>query len=321
MSDEYVYAVARVRSKELTLLNEQDIDQLMASKSFDEAMKLLADKGWGDGTQTTAESILSFENKKTWSFINELTKDLTPFEVLLLPNDYNNLKAAIKSVVTQTTPHNVYYQSGAIPVETIVKAAEEGDFSSLPESMRVVAKEAYTTFIQTGDGQLCDAMLDRACLVEMYDTGKKSKNEVIEKYTELFVAVTNIKIAVRCAKTGKSLSFIEASLAPCDTLDVKRLAEAASKSIDEVYKYLDISKYSEAADAIKHSSSAFEKWCDDKIMSLIKEQKTNPFTIGPLFAYVIARQNEISIVRIILSGKTNELPDEIIRERLRDMYV
>ena len=56
-------------------------------------------------------------------------------------------------------------------------------------------------------------------------------------------------------------------------------------------------------------------------MGLIKEQKSNPFTIGPLLAYIIARQNEINMVRIILSGKLNELPDSVVRERLRELYV
>ena len=40
-----------------------------------------------------------------------------------------------------------------------------------------------------------------------------------------------------------------------------------------------------------------------------------------VIAYVIARQNEIKTVRIILSGKQNELPDDSIRERVRKMYV
>ena len=40
-----------------------------------------------------------------------------------------------------------------------------------------------------------------------------------------------------------------------------------------------------------------------------------------VIAYVIARQNEIKTVRIILSGKLNDLPDDSIRERVREMYV
>ena len=36
MSDDFIYAVARVRSRELALLGRQDIDQLMACRGFDE---------------------------------------------------------------------------------------------------------------------------------------------------------------------------------------------------------------------------------------------------------------------------------------------
>ena len=50
-------------------------------------------------------------------------------------------------------------------------------------------------------------------------------------------------------------------------------------------------------------------------------QKYNAFSVGPVIAYVIARQNEIKTVRIILTGKQNDLPDDSIRERVREMYV
>ena len=35
MSNDYIYAVARVRSKELSLLSRQDIDQLLSCKTYD----------------------------------------------------------------------------------------------------------------------------------------------------------------------------------------------------------------------------------------------------------------------------------------------
>ena len=66
---------------------------------------------------------------------------------------------------------------------------------------------------------------------------------------------------------------------------------------------------------------AFERWCDNRIIEAIRPQKYNSFTIGPLVAYVLARQNEIKTVRIILTGKLNHLPDDAIRERVREMYV
>ena len=36
---------------------------------------------------------------------------------------------------------------------------------------------------------------------------------------------------------------------------------------------------------------------------------------------IIARENEISTVRIVLSGLINDLPEESVRERAREMYV
>jgi V/A-type H+-transporting ATPase subunit C len=321
MQEEYIYAVARVRSRELSLLNRQDIDQLMSCKTYEECLRTLADKGWGDGTNLSAEELFTLENQKIWDFIRELTSDLSPFDVLLYPIDYNNLKAAIKATVTGVQPVRVFLAGGTVEPELMRRAVQENNFSLLPEEMSKAAEEAYHTLLETGDGQLCDVLLDKACLIGMLCRGKESGSPIIEAYAQQMAAVSDIKIAVRSCKTGKTRAFLEAALVPCDTLDAEALALAATKSLEEIFSYLSTTAYDEAARRLKESYSAFEKWCDDKVMDLIKEQKSNPFSIGPLFAYIIARQNEIAVVRIILSGKLNQLDDGMIRERLRDMYV
>lgn len=321
MKEDYIYAVARVRSRELTLLSRMDIDQLLACKTCEECLRLLRDKGWGNGDETSPEAMLAAEEEKTWDFIRELTGDLSPFDVLLYPTDYNNLKAAVKCAVTSVEPVHVFLPGGTVEPETMLKCVRENDFSPLPPAMAEAADKAYHTLLQTGDGQLCDIILDQACLSGVLSEGKASKNEVLEQYAELLCAVSDIKIAIRACKTGKSKSFLDAALVPCSTLDQEQLAGAACQDLDAVFAYLASTPYTEAVDCLKESYSAFEKWCDDKVMALIKEQKTNPFTIGPLFAYVIARRSEIASVRIILSGKLNELDEDMIRERVRDMYV
>lgn len=80
-----------------------------------------------------------------------------------------------------------------------------------------------------------------------------------------------------------------------------------------IYKYLEHTSYKEAAEKLSVSMSEFEKWTDNKIMDLIKSQKSNPFTVAPIFSYILAKQNELKAVQIILSGKKNNLPDELIR--------
>ena len=90
---------------------------------------------------------------------------------------------------------------------------------------------------------------------------------------------------------------------------------------DAVCDYLSASGYGAAADALRESPSAFECWCDNYLIDMIRPQKYNAFSVGPLVAYVLARENEIKTVGIILSGKENGLSDDSIRERIREMYV
>ncbi len=321
MSNDYIYAVARVRSKELSLLSRQDIDQLLSCKTYEECLRVLHDKGWGSGTEESAEALLAAEEEKTWAFIRELTEDLSPFSPLLVPIDYNNLKAAIKCVVTNTEPADVFLPGGAIEPEIMLRCVKENDFSPLPSAMAEAADQAYHTLLHTEDGQLCDVILDRACLIDVREKGKAAGHEVLEQYAELLVAVSDIKTAMRACKTKKHRAFLDSALAPCSTLDLNELAAAACKNPEDIFSYLAATPYSEAAERMKESYSAFEKWCDDRVMALIREQISNPFTVGPLFAYVLARRSEIGSVRIILSGKLNGLDEGMIRERMRDTYV
>ena len=66
---QYVYAVARIRSKELSLLSGAFLEQLTAAKDYDECIQLLMEKGWGEDGMTNAADILAIEKRKTWELI------------------------------------------------------------------------------------------------------------------------------------------------------------------------------------------------------------------------------------------------------------
>ena len=272
-------------------------------------------------TPVNAEAILTREREKTWELMRELADDMSVFDVLTYSNLFHNLKAAIKAVATGEKHPNVFFRDCAISGEEMMEIISEKNFSRLPESMVQVAQEAYETFLHTGDGQLCDIMVDKAALDAIYDAGKKAKDDIIRDYAESTVAVADIKIAVRSQKTAKSMEFMKRAMAECDSLNVDQLSRAALSGMDAIQEYLSGTVYAEGAQALAESASAFERWCDNRIIQTIHPQLYNPFTIGPLVAYVLARENEIKTIRIILTGKANQLSDEFIRERVREMYV
>lgn len=317
---EYIYAVARIRSKELSLLDSKCMEQLLSCKKYEDCFRILSDQGW-DCEGKAAEEMLTAEREKIWTLMKELVADQSIFHVFLYENDFHNLKAAIKQVCTQSEAVHIYKNNGTIPWKKIYEAVKAHDFSALPEDMRACGEEAYDAMLKGADSQLCDVILDKASLEKTYAAGKSLKSELFAGYVELKVAVADINIAIRSCKMKKSAQFLKKALASCDSLDIQELSSAVLHGMEAIYEYLRTTVYADAIDAIKTSPSAFEKWCDDRLMHYIRPQKYNPFTIEPLAAYILARENEIKCVRILLSGKLNHLSEESIRERLREMYV
>ena len=319
----YTYAVARIRALEVSLLTNAVIEQLLACKSAEQALQLLVEKGWGDLTAGTldADEVLNKEEEKMWQTIREVAPDMHVFDVLSLPKLYHNLKAAIKEVCTEVENKNIFYDDCEISGEEMFALVQNKEFDKLPGNMPATAREAFDTLLHTRDGQLCDLIIDRATLEAMLEAGKKSGEKIIEEYAQTAVAIADIKIAVRSQKTGKNAEFMKKAMVNCSEINVDQLTQAALAGAEEIAQYLEGTSYREGADALRISPSAFERWCDNKMTDSMRSQKYESFSVGPLLAYLLARQNEIKTVRIILTGKQNEFPDEAIRERIREMYV
>ena len=98
-------------------------------------------------------------------------------------------------------------------------------------------------------------------------------------------------------------------------------------TVENISSKLTFTNYSEIIKAgiesftKTESVSLLEKLVDNYIMTIMKEAKFIPFGGEPLLAYIYAKETEIKVVRIIMVGKLNNISPEVIRERLRDIYV
>lgn len=316
-SQDFTYAVSRIRMKETKLLTKKDMERLVSQKDYQSTLRLLSEFSFGDGEG----DILKVEQEKLWSLMAELVDDISVFDVFRLQNDFHNLKVSVKSVYSDVSPDSMFLSGGTVEGERVFNSIKNRDFKALGEVFDDVSEAALDTILKTGDGQLCDALIDKACLKVISQLGENPNEPVINDYAELFVASANIKIAVRGSKLNKSLEFFTKSLSPCNTIDTELLAKKAVKGFDEICSYLSQTKYKDAVKYIRKSMSSFEKWCDDLLINGLKNQKYEPFTVGPLVAYILAKQNEIKAVRLILIGKRSGLEDTKISERIRELYV
>ena len=76
MADKYIYAVARIRALEMTLMSQAVIEQLVATDSYKKAVQFIIEKGWGDSDIASMDEndILRAETDKTWAAVAEMVE-------------------------------------------------------------------------------------------------------------------------------------------------------------------------------------------------------------------------------------------------------
>ena len=317
---EYTDSVARVRAKETSLLTRQDIDQLLSADSYASALRLIRDRGYRSQEDGTAEEIIAAAERDMWDFMTELADEDT-IQILRLPIDYHNIKASVKAVFSNIDGTDLLLSNGTVDETLIYESVKRREYDDVPPEFAEVCEEAFTMLLRTQDGQMCDIYVDNAMLHAIEETANKSGDGFIKRYADLLCDTANLKIAYRCALSGRNLSFIENALYNGGTLNVEELARAAEGGMSEVYEYVSTTHYGDSVEYMKMGAAFLEKWCADEIMRLMDNSRFESFSSAPIIAYYYAKRTEIDAVRLILSGKLNRLDDNKIRERVPRTYV
>jgi V/A-type H+-transporting ATPase subunit C len=318
---DYAYAVARIRANEGRLLTTAMLDEIVAAPSFDRALALLRGHGWAEEGVTDVSALVAAQNERLWTLLWESVPDKEELQALTALNDFYNLKAALKCMLTNVAPAPYYVQPTTLDLALLSDAMERHAFEKLPQPLADCAKEAYETATRTESGQSADVIIDAAALACLSKQAQDTESALLARILRFICDSTNIKIAVRCARTGKDLSFTDSAVGPCHGFDRGTLCNAAVKSEDALLAFLAATPYRDGAAALQKSTTAFEKWCDDRIVALCREAKYLFFGFEPIAAYYFAKSAEIKAVRIVLSAKLSGVSADIIRERVRDLYV
>ena len=331
---DYFYACARARALEAGLLGKEGLQTLSEASNLDACYAMLEERGYSlkkderSGAVLREESLLSVL-VAAYEEISELTKDAdkSVFAMWRYPYDCNNVKAAIKCFVRQKDPASMMLDIGTVPAEEIVGAVRTNDFSLLPTHMAEAAAEATAAFAKTGNPQLIDLLLDRACYCDMLEAAQNSGEEYAVRLVKTKIDLINLVTCVRILRmksgeAGKMLlmdSLLEGGFLPAD-LTVE-LYEAGERGFWERLLYTDYKRFAEEIGEKEPSLTAVERASDNMWMNVAREARFVACGAEVLIGYLIGVECEVRNVRIILAGKAADLPSETVWERIRDSYV
>ena len=215
--------------------------------------------------------------------------------------------------------------AGRVDAEKLTKAVAEGDYDLLPSDLAAAAREASEVLSTTGDPQLSDFVLDRACYAEMRSAADALGSRFISDYVTMLIDGANLRTGVRCARMQKDQEFVKSALIPGGSVSVERLAQSVSTG-EGVTGLFATTAYKDAAalggEAIKGGRmTEFELACDNTVNRYLSDARRMSFGPEAAVGYLAAEESNITAVRMVLTGLLAGIDPARLKERLRDSYV
>lgn len=262
-------------------------------------------------------------------------------DILFLAYDVHNIKTLLKGIKAGKGQEEVRAQLltlGRVSITQMEAFFYEKETTSLDlpdayvETIRKGVAKAEALYEAHGnDPRILDFVIDRMHMELLAKVAKSVHHPYITEFVRQTIDLTNLQAYLRIKLLKQEDYFttkdrIKLVFAKGGSFDIDFIAGKIDIDLETAMYILKASEYGDVAikgiEAFqKHKSFAYlEKYAEEHILKLAKKSKFVPYGPEAVIAYFFAKQNNARIIRMIMVGKLNKIPENIIRERLFELY-
>lgn len=324
MKEGLIFANARAKAKESNLFTKERLLRMMDAKSLNDAIRILLEVNYAGGLVPENDdfySMLVEEEKIVTAFVRETAPEGAGFECFFLRNDYHNLKvlfkakyAGIEDVSGMLLPDGNYtfaYLKERFETNKL-------DFSPFIEAAAKNIEKAFDT--NCGSPRLIDVELDKALYADINSRLKKGADKYIKSYFSAFIDSTNVSSYVRCVRIGGNFNFFADGFLEGGTINLKDFEECRN-DLKKAVGLLEKTEFKDYFGKLTEIDlAAFETAQDNFLLSIFAVNKNDMFSVAPILGYYLAKLNEIKVLRVVLVCIKNNVPQEEMKKRVRELY-
>lgn len=329
---QFTQALSRIWVLETRLLDKAKIERLLDAKSAEDAFRILGETDYSNvmGNVKRAEDyeiVLSADLRRLYKFVYEICPVKEIVDLMSAKYEYHNLKVLIKGKILQKDFSNMLIGLGKEDLGELKRKIDTDNFRGLKAPIQKAVEETLTQYELTKDPQIIDIIMDKHMFLALEKIKKDINYGFIDKIVNAMIDLTNVRTLLRIKKQEKGREFASLVLVDGGSIGKGKLLALLTDTPENIMAKLSFSNYKalikEGMEAYIQTGSVtlLEKLSDNYIMSLMKDAKFVTFGPERILSYIYAKETEIKIVRIIMVGKLNNIAEEVIRERLRDVYV
>lgn len=314
-----IYSNAVAKFLEGKLLDADKFKRLSGA-DYNDAVKMLIDYGYGDGTAyegIDTDELINAETNALIVFADEYAPAKSIFDALTAKYFYNSVKAAYKEKVSGISAKG----AAADFFMKTVDEVKSGDYSDLPDELSVLLEELDE---QNLDNPLNSRTIDESITSAMYASCLKNSKKIgstgYKKYVLAEIDGRNMLAAFRAVRAGVDLNIFNEMILSGGKITSEEFAVLFDKGSDAFLRVIDDDNY-DTAKLLSESTdfSSFERDLDEYLFSLTVAGRENMTKSDPFINYFLAKESELKTVKILLTCIKNGLTAEI-DGRIRRTY-
>ena len=308
------------------MLSREKAERMLEAPEFADSAKLLTDCGYEDMSAMSAREIDEALSRRRSGIFDDLAQrcpNRALVDFFRVRYDYHNAKVVLKAEARGSESDYLLSDCGRVSSAALKEAYLEEHYSALPGKLGAALAEARELLARTSNPQLADFVLDRAWFDELKTIAEEQQSAFLKRYVAVLADSGNLRSAVRTLRMGKNADFLRDTLLPGSRVEPGRFLTALSgEGLSGLFAGSELADAAAlGAAAIEGGKlTAFELACDNAVMRVLREAKLTAFGEESVIAYLAAVENELTAVRMILTGRLMGVAPQVIRDRLRDLY-
>ena len=303
----YPYAIGNIKAIENRIFDKSKFLKLIRTEKSD-FLKTLKELGYAASVRSdNLEDMIQYELVALKQYLDEISPNQRLTNLFFMANDATNIKIMFKKRIFSVEQINAYTNTGSIQSELLEKAILSQDYSLLPKELQTLLLKIEKQIEGITSARLISSKIDNAIYDFIFDQIGFSQAKPLHRYFQVVIDTTNIMSWLRCRLLEWDVSeletmFIEHGLIP-KTLFVESFTMSKETSPRVFMNYYDekitkiLKMYFE-----KPNLNQIENQLDLLVLEVMKEDRNESFSIGPIIYYYLQKISESKNIRMIYAS-------------------
>lgn len=262
----------------------------------------------------------------TWAFEVSPTSALVEF--FTLKYTYHNLKVLLKHKATGLNLKHLLIPVGSYSLDMLEQLITTFSAEYCPKLMVDEIAATWAEYQDYQDVRVLEIGMDLAYFAHLKRLESEFEDERLKQLVRLTIDFYNATTVQRAIRHQKPHSFMtqllsdEGSLTSAEWIELAEKGDLASwfSKVNPLEFDAELRTYEEKMRSGKLTNLELEYLADLVQFKLLEQGRFETSGSLPLARYLLGKELEVKNLRLILTGLTNQLPVEIIKERMRPIY-